>query len=37
LHAVSFAIAKATRQDASNPNVCSETNPGIDRVPTARN
>jgi len=32
-----FVIAKATRQDASNPNVYSEMNPDIGRVPTARN
>jgi len=33
----SFAIAKATRQDASSPNVSSETNHDMSRVPTARN
>jgi len=32
----SFAIPKARRQDASNPNMSSETNPDIGRVPTAR-
>ena len=34
---VSFSIAKATHEDASNANVSSETNPNIGRVPTARN
>jgi len=34
---LSFAIAKATRQDASNPKVSSETNPDIGRGPAARN
>jgi len=32
-----FAVAKATRQAASNPDVSAETNPDIGRVPTARN
>jgi len=33
----SFTVAKTTRQDASNPNVSSEVDPDIGRLPTARN
>jgi len=36
-HLYSFAIAKATQRDASNPNEPSETNSVMGRVPTARN
>jgi len=34
---LSFAVAKATRQDASNPNVSSKKNPDTGRIPTTRN
>ena len=34
---LSFAVAKATRQDASNPNMSSKKNPDTGRIPTTRN